>query len=117
MCRETKQQVARAADVDAHALAGAAWAATLAASAPPAAPPPTASGTAAAAAAAGGSAPTQQPQWVGALILRGNRCVLSRSLASPPAWEGMCIPTVALRDGERAADGAVRAAAEFCDLG
>lgn len=54
--------------------------------------------------------------WVGALVLRGNRCVLARSLASPPAWSGMRIPLVELNPDESAGDGALRAASEHCDI-
>jgi hypothetical protein len=57
-------------------------------------------------------------KWVGAFILRGNRCVLVRSLASPPTWTGLRIPFVERRAGESALDGAVRAASgrsPMCD--
>jgi hypothetical protein len=39
---------------------------------------------------------------VGGLILRGNRCVLVRSLAKVPLWEGMCVPTL---EASRSPDG------------
>ena len=55
-------------------------------------------------------------QWAGALILRGNRCVLERSLESPPAWSGMRIPMLAVRPHESAIDCAIRAAAASCDI-
>lgn len=53
---------------------------------------------------------------VGALLLRGNRLVLVRSLASPPAWRGMRIPTVRAHPGEAEEEAAMRAAAELCDV-
>ncbi|KAJ1634674.1 CobW/HypB/UreG, nucleotide-binding domain-containing protein, partial [Pavlovales sp. CCMP2436] len=53
---------------------------------------------------------------VGALVLRGNRMVLVRSLAAPAEWAGMRIPTVVARAGESALDAAMRAAAEQCDI-
>ena len=51
---------------------------------------------------------------VGTLILRGNRCVLARSLMEPPVWKGMRIPMVTLRL-MRPIDG-IRAASEHCDI-
>lgn len=53
---------------------------------------------------------------VGALILRGNRCVLVRSLSAPPAWRGMRLPTAFMRAGETPVDTALRAASELCDI-
>ena len=53
---------------------------------------------------------------VGTLILRGNRCVLARSLMEPPVWKGMRIPMVTLRPDESPIDGAIRAASEHCDI-
>jgi G3E family GTPase len=101
----SKQLEAVLSDLDAGEVALAA--------APPAAPAPAAP---AAAAVPGASATATDGRWAGTLILRGNRCVLVRSLGSPPAWAGMRIPRVALRAGEAAADGALRAAVEFCDI-
>ncbi len=83
--------------------------------------PPTAGGGAAAQPTSGGvsavahAAPAGTAE-VGALVLRGSRCVLARSLSDPPAWRGMRIPSVLPRDGESAHDAAVRAASEFCDI-
>ena len=57
-----------------------------------------------------------QQQWAGALILRGNRCVLVRSLESPPAWPGMRIPRLAIHPHESAIECAYRTAAETCDI-
>lgn len=54
--------------------------------------------------------------FAGGLVLRGNRCVLVRSLASPPAWVGMRIPTTTVRLGESPYDAAVRAVADACDI-
>jgi hypothetical protein len=56
------------------------------------------------------------PALVGALVLRGSRCVLVRSLASPPLWQGMRIPVTAARPAETLAAAAVRAVAEACDI-
>ena len=53
---------------------------------------------------------------VGALVLRGNRCVLVRSLATPAAWRGVRIPAVAPRDGEAPLDTALRAAMALTDI-
>ena len=41
---------------------------------------------------------------VGALILRGNRCVLIRSLVKPPKWLGMRLPSVVRKPAEAAAE-------------
>ena len=49
-------------------------------------------------------------------MLRGSRCVLVRSLATPPAWVGMRVPTVRRAPGESDAAAAVRAASELCDI-
>lgn len=51
---------------------------------------------------------------VGALVLRGNRCVLVRSLAG--AWTGMRIPSVALRPDESPHEAAIRAVVEFTEV-
>uniref|UniRef100_A0A7S4BA55 CobW C-terminal domain-containing protein n=1 Tax=Chrysotila carterae TaxID=13221 RepID=A0A7S4BA55_CHRCT len=53
---------------------------------------------------------------VGALVLRGNRLVLVRSLDSPPAWSGMRLPSIIRRADESQMDAAVRAASELCDI-
>ena len=53
---------------------------------------------------------------IGALVLRGNRCVLVRSLSKPPAWEGMQLPKVVPRAGETAMAAAMRAADECCNI-
>jgi len=53
---------------------------------------------------------------VGALILRGSRCVLVRSLSKPPVWRGMRIPSMVARKGEPPHDAAIRAASELCDI-
>ena len=57
-----------------------------------------------------------ESQWAGALLLRGNRCVLVRSLASPPAWSGMRLPRLSMRPHEPPIECAIRAAAEACDI-
>lgn len=48
---------------------------------------------------------------IGALVLRGSRCVLVRSLSKPPAWKGVRIPSVKPREEEAAHDAAVRCVA------
>ena len=52
----------------------------------------------------------------GALVLRGNRCILVRSLETPPLWRGMRLPSVAAKENERPVDTARRAVAELCDV-
>jgi ADP-ribose pyrophosphatase YjhB (NUDIX family) len=47
----------------------------------------------------------------GALVLRGNRCVLVRSLNG--AWKGMRLPSVAPKPDELPTDAAIRALVEF----
>jgi len=140
MSRNTKQTEAVVSDLDPQMLAEAASAAEAAVAValvpmpvPAAATSPESSGTGtgsvpfpSTAARANGSANgcvngsvtgSESPvQMVGTLILRGNRCVLVRSLASPPLWKGMAFPTVALRPGETDMEGAYRAAAENCDI-
>eukprot|EP00804_Cyclotella_cryptica_P028439 CCRYP_014210-RA/>CCRYP_014210-RA protein AED:0.01 eAED:0.01 QI:37/1/1/1/1/1/2/89/956 len=51
---------------------------------------------------------------VGALILRGNRCVLVRSLSQE--WKGMMIPSVLPEPGETPGMTAIRAAVEFTEV-
>ena len=124
MSRQTKMLDAVLMDLDPYEIAQAALAAS--AQAPPVPQAPSAPSTDA------GPTPLVVPSttnggmirdhglvaasWVGALVLRGNRCVLVRSLASPPDWSGMRIPFVKLGEGESAPDGAVRAASEYCDI-
>ncbi|KAL7470575.1 hypothetical protein ACHAXS_010822 [Conticribra weissflogii] len=48
---------------------------------------------------------------VGALVLRGNRCLLVRSLSGQ--WKGMRIPSVVPKSGESQVDSAIRAVVEF----
>jgi hypothetical protein len=106
MSRDTKQSEAIMSDLDAYEISEAA----RPVEAPqPARPLPTAAD------AKNGRLDAEQPgnegaMWVGALVVRGNRCVLARSLASPPAWSGMRLPFVERRAGEAAIDGAMRAA-------
>ena len=52
-------------------------------------------------------------QRVGALVLRGNRCVLVRS---PDKWTGMRIPSVVPTDGETPTQAAKRAVVEFLEV-
>lgn len=51
---------------------------------------------------------------IGALVLRGNRCVLVRSLSQQ--WKGMKIPSVLPKPGETSAMAAIRAAVEFTEV-
>jgi G3E family GTPase len=51
---------------------------------------------------------------VGALILRGNRCVLARSLSQE--WKGMRIPSVVPKPDESPHAAAVRAVVEFTEV-
>lgn len=52
----------------------------------------------------------------GALVLRGNRCILVRSLEMPTLWRGMRLPSVAANEHEMPVDTARRAVAELCDV-
>ena len=63
-----------------------------------------------------GAAVAAAPQevQVGCLLLRGNHCVLARSLDFE--WEGMRIPTVVKEAGESPKEAAVRAIEELCDV-
>jgi hypothetical protein len=51
---------------------------------------------------------------IGGLVLRGNRCVLVRSLKKK--WEGMRFPSVPPAQGELPQDTAIRAVTELCDI-
>ena len=112
MSRDTKQSVTHVHELDAHELARAASlkAPVVTAVAEHSSP----RSVVATPTETDGSA--QPRQLVGALVLRGNRCVLARSLDSPPKWKGMRIPMVALAPGESQIESAIRAAAEFCDI-
>ena len=50
---------------------------------------------------------------IGALVLRGNRCVLVRS---PNKWSGMRIPSVVPNDGETPIETAIRAVVELVEV-
>ena len=54
----------------------------------------------------------------GALVLRGSRCVLVRSLASPSLWPGMKLPAVAVKEDESESyvEAATRALTTFCEV-
>jgi G3E family GTPase len=52
--------------------------------------------------------------WIGGLVLRGNRCVLVRSLQSE--WTGMRIPSVRAITGETPQQTAERSITELCDI-
>ena len=51
---------------------------------------------------------------IGGLVLRGNRCVLVRSLGK--LWKGMRIPSVCAAEGESPQETAARAVSEQCDI-
>jgi hypothetical protein len=51
---------------------------------------------------------------IGGLVLRGNRCVLVRSLKK--RWEGMRFPSVPPKQGELPQNTAIRAVTELCDI-
>ena len=51
---------------------------------------------------------------IGGLVLRGNRCVLVRSLKGH--WDGMCIPSVNAATDETPQQTAARAVTELCDI-
>jgi G3E family GTPase/ADP-ribose pyrophosphatase YjhB (NUDIX family) len=52
--------------------------------------------------------------WIGGLVLRGNRCVLVRSLQQE--WAGMRVPSVRAVTGETPQQTAERAVTELCDI-
>ncbi|CAE8627042.1 unnamed protein product, partial [Polarella glacialis] len=62
----------------------------------------------------GSEGETQTCPCAGGLILRGNRCVLIRSLAGE--WEGMRIPWLAVEPGEHVEVASARAASELCSI-
>ena len=51
---------------------------------------------------------------IGGLILRGNRCVLCRSLTGK--WKGMRVPSVTCNDDESPVDCAIRSITQFCEI-
>lgn len=51
---------------------------------------------------------------VGCVVLRGNRCVLVRSLTG--VWQGLRIPAVVQREGESGAECAIRSVTELCEV-
>lgn len=124
MSRATKMPTAVLVDLDPYKIAQAALAASAPSESvqwtPPVPSEPSAPRVTPSAqsnrppAASDASAPASR--WVGALVLRGNRCVLVRSLASPPEWSGMRIPYVELGATESPIDGAMRAASRYCDI-
>ena len=104
------------------AEAAAAASAAAAQAAPPASRPAAASGSGPVATASGvqdvAADATAAPVEYGAVVLRGNRCVLVRSLAKPkPLWSGMAIPSLPPKSrGESALDAARRAACKWCEI-
>ncbi len=106
----SKQTVQRAETLEVPAIMGKALpaAAAAAAAAVPAAPGEDAD-------TADAGAPVKITQRLyGCLILRGNRCVLARSLSG--AWAGLQIPHGAKGDGETAAQAAVRVTSALIDV-
>ena len=63
----------------------------------------------------GRPAAEQGPLLAGALVLRGNRCVLVRSLESPPVWGGMKLPAVPRLLSAIAAAAAIAAVVDSVD--
>ena len=53
---------------------------------------------------------------VAALVVRGGRCILARSLQTPKAWEGMRLPSAPAIPGEDVVSGARRAIAAQLDI-
>ena len=53
---------------------------------------------------------------VAALVVRGGRCILARSLQTPKAWEGMRLPSAPAVAGADAVSGARRAIAAQLDI-
>ena len=51
---------------------------------------------------------------VGGLILRGDHCVLIRSLSGE--WDGMRIPWAAADEEEKGTEAAIRIVSELCDI-
>ena len=100
MNKDTKQSEAVMAELDAHEIEEAVTPTEVTEPAEPL-------DAIAAAPVQRGGEPVEGAQ-VGALILRGSRCVLARSLTKPPAWRGMRIPSVVPREGEAPHDAAVR---------
>ena len=53
---------------------------------------------------------------VGALLLRGNRCVLVRSLSKPKLWSGMAVPAIPLEPGMDPVERARASVSVLCDI-
>ena len=64
----------------------------------------------------GAPAAAEAEELHGAMVLRGNRCILVRSLGTPPLWRGMRLPLLPAAAGERPVDTARRAVAVLCDV-
>jgi len=52
----------------------------------------------------------------GCILLRGSKCVLVRSLTSPPEWESVRLPRATARGAETGEETATRAVTTQCDL-
>ncbi|CAK9025819.1 COBW domain-containing protein DDB_G0274527 [Durusdinium trenchii] len=59
---------------------------------------------------------TAQANEVAAFVVRGNRCILIRSLGSPPQWQGMRIPSIEAGADEEVIRTAFRSVEEFCEV-
>ncbi|XRB04539.1 protein CobW [Pycnococcus provasolii] len=53
---------------------------------------------------------------VGGLVLRGNRCVLVRSLSKAPLWQGMVLPAMPFALGTDPVERARESVSTFCDV-
>ena len=91
--KDTKQPELRATTINAAAILAAAR------------------GEPAAAAAPAGDADDGGEARVAALVVRGSRCILARSLGDRPGWDGLRLPSAPAADGEDAVAGARRAIA------
>eukprot|EP00913_Durusdinium_trenchii_P023665 g22232.t1 len=59
---------------------------------------------------------TAQANEVAAFVVRGNRCILIRSLGSPPQWQGTRIPSIEAGADEEVIRTAFRSVEEFCEV-
>ena len=57
-----------------------------------------------------------RPQCFAVLLLRGSKCVLARSLASPPAWPGNRLPQARAKARESGPEAAISAVCQQLDL-
>ena len=59
---------------------------------------------------------SQRPHSFAVLLLRGSKCVLARSLASPPEWPGNRLPQARAKARESGPEAAISAACQQLDL-